>query len=372
MNMSRRAVVAGALAIPFAARASVASGLDAIARTRGLRFGAAVSWGLPRADRGSFANPRYAALLEHDCGLLVAENEMKWQALRPSPHVFRFNRADAIVGYAARHGMAMRGHNLLWNQPKWFPAWLNDYDFGSTPRAAAARLLSDHIRTVCTRYGRRITSYDVVNETVRPEDGTLYETSLSRAYGGTAPLVDLAFHTAREAAPHAELVYNDYMSWEPGNAAHRAGVLRLLEGFRKRGTPVDVLGVQSHIITQPRGTPLLPMQEAWRQFLDDVTAMGYRLLITEFDVRDDGLPIDPVLRDAGVADCARSYLDATLDQRQLRDVLTWGLSDRFSWLDGFQPRPDGARRRGCPYDDAYRRKALYAAIGAALEHAPKR
>ncbi len=39
------------------------------------------------------------------------------------------------------------------------------------------------------------------------------------------------------------------MSWERNSddETHMGGVLKLLEGFKKRGTPVDALGVQSHI-----------------------------------------------------------------------------------------------------------------------------
>ena len=369
------ALAAGAMLTgAAAARAAPEDSLNAIARARGLRFGSAVSWSPPGADRGSFANPAYARLLERDCCLLVAENEMKWQALRPSPTTFAFAHADAILRYAETHGMAMRGHNLLWHQPKWLPAWLNTYDFGSQPHATAEHLLTNHIETVCKHYGNRILSYDVVNETVRPEDGGLHETALSRAYGGTEPLLDLAYHTARAAAPHAQLVYNDYMSWEPGNANHRAGVLKLLEGFRKRGTPVDALGVQSHLITQglDAAGSVKALEGEWRRFLDAVTGMGYQLLITEFDVRDNNLPADPVARDRAVAEYARGYLDITLAYRQLRDMLVWGMCDRYTWLDGFEPRPDGARRRACPYDDAFRAKPLRAAIAGALAAAPTR
>src|SRR3546814_17483124 len=56
-------------------------------------------------------------------------------------------------------------------------------------------------------------------------------------------------HAARAQAPEAELVYNDFMSWGAGSATHRAGVLRLLAGFRARGVPVDTLGIQSHLVT---------------------------------------------------------------------------------------------------------------------------
>lgn len=347
-------------------------GLAAAASAKGRRFGSAVAWGRPGADRGSFANPAYAALLEGDCDLLVAENEMKWQALRPAADRFAFERFDAILAYSEAQGMVMRGHNLLWHQDKWMPRWLLDHDFGSDPQAEGRRLLVDHITTVCRRYGTRVPSYDVVNEAVRPEDGQLYETPLSRAIGGAEATLDLAFHTARAEAPGAELVYNDYMSWEPGNATHRDGVLRLLEGFRRRGVPVHALGIQSHLVTQSaEGDGGASALEAdWRRFLDAVVAMDYRLLITELDVRDNTLPADPVIRDRVVADYTRAYLDVMLSYPQLRDVLAWGMCDRYSWIEGFEARADGARRRPCPYDTEFRPKLMRAAIAASFDAAP--
>ena len=298
-ELTRRNALAGAgglFAGPLLTSARVAiaptsnRSLNAIAVRNGMRFGAAIAWSARDADRGSFANPAYARLIEAECGLIVPENEMKWQWLRPTPTSFAFERIDAIVAWAERHGLAVRGHNLLWHQPKWFPRWLNIYDFGATPRIEGGRLLKTHIRTVLGHFGARIGSYDVVNEAVRPADGMLYDTVLSRALGGAEQTLDLAFRTARDAAPDAELVYNDYMSWEPGNGAHRKGVLALLEGFRRRGTPVDALGIQSHLVTQSANTEadVARLQAEWRHFLDAVTQMGYRLLVTELDVRDTG------------------------------------------------------------------------------------
>jgi endo-1,4-beta-xylanase len=227
---------------------------------------------------------------------------------------------------------------------------------------------------VCTRYGSRIESYDVVNEAVNPADGTLYETALSRALGGATTTLDHAFHTARASAPHAQLVYNDYMSWEPGNAAHRAGVLRLLEGFRARGVPVDALGVQSHIITQGPDTARIvgQLQPDWSRFLDAVTVMGYRLVITELDVKDNALPGDPAQRDAGVVAYLRAYMELMLSYPQLRDVLAWGMVDKYSWLQNQWLRQDKAPKRPTLYDDAYRPKPLREAVAQALRDAPAR
>jgi endo-1,4-beta-xylanase len=345
----------------------VAAGLNQLARTKGMRFGSAVGAG--HSGSGSFRNPDYAALLKGDCGLIVPENEMKWQALRPSPTDFNFAPFDEMVAFAEKNTMAIRGHTLMWHRPQWQPGWLEAYDFGTSPATEAARLLTTHIKTVTDRYRGRILSFDVVNETVL-EDSTLAQTAISRAIGGTETLVDLAFRTARAQLPGAELVYNDYMSWEPGNEKHRAGVLKLLEGFKKRGVPVDALGIQSHIridsYDPTSGTG--PRQEReWRKFLDEVVAMGYDLLITEFDVNDQALPADIASRDASVADYAKGYLDLMFSYPQLTDVLAWGMCDPYSWLQEFKPlRTDGLAKRSCPYDAQFQPKPLHAAIAGAF------
>jgi endo-1,4-beta-xylanase len=254
------------------------------------------------------------------------------------------------------------------------PAWLESYNFGPSPAAEAERILTGHIQTVCRRYGSRIVSYDVVNEAVVPGTGLLYETALSRALGGAHKTIDLAFHTARTEAPNAQLVYNDYMNWEPGSERHRSGVLELLRGFRARGVPVDALGLQSHLTisaSTPVATLVANQAPAWRAFLDEVVAMGYKLVVTELDVRDDGLPADTAVRDRAVADYTRGYLDIAFTYPQLRDVLVWGMCDKYSWLQRV-PRADGQPRRPCPYDAAFTAKPMHEAINAAFAAAAAR
>ncbi|TGX54152.1 glycosyl hydrolase [Sphingomonas gei] len=360
-RLTRREMLAATAACAVASPAFSAAppSLNALAKAKGMRFGSCVAWSKPGADAGSFANPNYAALIERECGILVPENEFKWQRLRPDPVKFDVTRFAAMLDYAEANRMAMRGHTLLWHKTQYLPKWLTDYDFGPSPRASAEALLSTHIRTLCRLYGDRIASFDVVNETIDEKTGLQRETALSRAFGDADAMVDLAFHTARQHAPRAELVYNDYMSWEPGNETHRAGVLRLLEGFRKRNVPVDALGVQSHIgVYGDPGRTAARQETEWRRFLDQVVGMGYRLVITEFDVNDRDLPRDPRLRDAGVAAYADAYLEIMFAYPQLKDVLVWGMCDKYGWLNGFSPRADGTVKRATPHDAQFRPKPL--------------
>ncbi|HEY7808356.1 MAG TPA: endo-1,4-beta-xylanase [Croceibacterium sp.] len=375
LSVTRRQTLAGLAAMPLAAHASplVASvaptvpspSLNALAMRKGRRFGSAIGG----RRGGGIGNPDYAAIVASECGVIVPENELKWQATRPAPHKFDFAKMDAIVAWAQAHKLAVRGHTLFWDRPERFPRWLTNYDFGANPAREAERLLTTHIRTVTGRYRGVIHSYDVINEAVDGATRGLRVNNVTQALGSPEALLDLAFHTARQQLPDAQLVYNDFMSWEPGSRGHCVGVLRLLEGLRKRGTPVDALGVQSHIemfSLDPASGVGPYLETEWRHFLDEVVGMGYKLLITEFDVKDKALPGDIARRDERVADFARRYFDVMLDYGQLGDILAWGMVDKFSWLQGFSPRADKLEVRGTPYGDDYTPKPLRAALARAF------
>ena len=191
--------------------------------------------------------------------------------------------------------------------------------------------------------------------------------------GSPEAVIDLGFHSAREAMPDAQLVYNDYMSWEPAHRDHCNAVLRLLEGMKTPGLPCDALGIQSHIemFSLDPATGVGPYDEAgWRGFLDEVTGMGYRLLVTEFDVKDAALPSDIGRRDAAVAEFTRRYFDVMADYAEhLDDILAWGMIDRYNWLQYFDKakREDGLEVRGCPYDSDYRPKLLRESLAESLQ-----
>lgn len=372
-HLSRRQVLTSALAASAAATlpafaAAPGPSLNDLAKATGRRFGSCVGTGRPGTLTGSFADPAYRDLLAAECGLLVAENEMKWGALRPSADVFTFDRAERLLAFAKEKNLAFRGHTLLWHHVKWLPDWLNSHNFGSDPVKGVEKMLTDHVAMVAGSYKDRITSWDVVNEAVDADTGLMRETAFTR-HVPAEKVLDIAFHKAREVLPQGQLVYNDYMSWEPGHAKHRDGVLRLLEGFAKRGTPVDALGVQSHIMVVDGGPKY--EEAAWKRFIDEVVGMGYSLLITEFDVNDKGLPSDIAARDKGVADYARAYLDMMLSYKQTGDVLAWGMVNKYSWLQGFTPRADKQKQRCCPYDDAFQPTPLRDAIAASLRGAVK-
>jgi len=385
MSLSRRSVTqalalgAGSVALGGCATAPPGEPtLDQLARAKGLRFGSTLG-SIGRTSR--FHDLPYRDLTGRECSVFVAENETKWQALRRDPtKPYDFAAADEMFAWARARGMALRGHTLLWLEPKWLPAWVNALNYGGGDGEAARRVLTEHIRTTCGHFGNSIESWDVVNEAISPETGELHRNVFSAPFGGGSEggvaQIDFAFRLAREAAPRAQLVYNDYMSWGNESARHRAGVLKLLTELKKRGTPVQALGLQGHISWGNKpGVPADKPAERnaeWRRFLDDVQALGLDLLITEFDVNDRGMPAGIAERDAAVAACAREWLDVTLASPRLHRFLCWGLVNKHSWLQGFEPREDKLPKRGLPYDDQLNPTPLRQAIADALRAMPAR
>ncbi len=186
----------------------------------------------------------------------------------------------------------------------------------------------------------------MVNETVDEITGEMRVTPFSRYLGDNT--IDICFDAAAKAAPHAKLVYNDYMGWGPGSAlpprwgAETAGAAESQQGAGASS------GIQSHIgpgtnpESQGPNTFTAADQAAWKQFLDAAVGMNLRLCLTEFDVSERGTPADIAERDRFMADLTRRYLDFMFAYPQTDYLMAWGMQDQYSWLQRFGgARPDG-------------------------------
>jgi endo-1,4-beta-xylanase len=328
------------------------------AAARGLLYGASC------IEKEVAANVNYAALLRRECGVIVPANALKWAALRPSPGVFDFAAADALYAFAQSAGARFRGHTLVWHEA--MPAWLKRISDGEE----AGRLLHAHIATVCGRYRGRMQSWDVVNEALAPEDGRadgLRETFWLERLGPN--YIAEAFHLAAAADPCAILTYNDN-DMESASAAHgrkRAAVLRLMERLCSTGVPVQALGVQSHLEVGMRFDAT-----ALRRFFDEIAAMGLAIFITELDVYDGTIRGDARARDAAVAATLAEYLPIVLDHPAASLVVTWGLSDRYTWLNETPRGRKNGPVRALPFDSQLARKPAWSALATVFSNAPDR
>jgi endo-1,4-beta-xylanase len=335
--------------------------LGAAAASRNLLYGCAVD------TRALAADPAYAALIRAQCRILVAENAMKWAALRPTPTTFRFDQADALLAFAEANRMKLRGHNLVWHIDN--PAWFDAY---ATP-ANARQLLVEHIQTVAGRYAGRLHSWDVVNEAIEPRDGRadgLRNSPWLRLAGDD--YIELAFRTARLADPAALLTYNDYgiEAETPEAEQKRQAVLELLRRLIARRVPIDALGVQSHLAAL--ATPAAGDGPAYGpgllRLLAAVRELGLQVFLTELDVDDRACPANIPFRDAAVAATYRQYLDQVLAEPAVRAVLTWGITDRYTWLTNNAAKTHAQPERPLPFDPDYQPTPACTALHTAFTH----
>ncbi len=330
------------------------------AAAKGLIYGAAGNYQSLSSDA------EFASKFVQECGILVPENELKFSNLRPSPDRFDFTYSDWLAKFCQTNRLLFRGHTLVWHYaiPQWFKDTVN--------RKNAERILIEHIQTVAGRYAGKIHSWDVVNEAVFPPDGRsdgLRNSVWLDLLG--ADYIEIAFRAAAQADPNALLVYNDNEMWldTSGDEAKKIAVLKLLERLKSKGVPVQALGIQSHLY----GAALDQLNpKRLRAFMRDIANLGLKILITEMDVIDQQLPSNIEVRDRIVASAYEDYLSIVLDQPATIAVLTWGLSDRYTWLSSYAPREDNQPVRPLPLDSQFKRKLAWNAIARALDNAPRR
>jgi endo-1,4-beta-xylanase len=345
----------GALAastLPSSLRAAELAKLRELAATKHLYFGAAVS------DR-QIKRPEFVTLLVDQCSILVAENQMKWRATHPEQERYDFTASDSFMDFAESHRIPARGHNLCWHEHN--PDWLETV---ATPENALS-LLRSHIQTVAGRYRGRIHSWDVVNEAIRPDHhnhngmvNSVWLKNIGEDY------VEIAFRAAAEADPSALLTYNDYdiETDAPDQERKREAILAMLHRFHKKHVPIHAIGVQAHL--RPKGDPLT--WNGLNKFLKEIKKLKLQVFVTELDVDDQEFPADVAERDPLVAETYRGFLENILRQKSVKAILTWCLSDRDSWLQGFRPRKDGLPQRPLPFDPDLNPKPAFFALSGAI------
>jgi len=337
--------------------------LWATAMRRGLVYGSsAATWQL--------SDDAYARLFAEEAAILFTEDDLLWWRLRPTPTSgLEFAHADEIVDFAHRHGILVLGAHLVWDEG-FGDGWTDD-DLWSMDEQTARDLILGTIDAVVGRYRGRVASWIVVNEAL---DGSGLRTDVPWYETIGPSYVAESFRAARDADADALLVLNDF-GYETDDAYtvaadKRAATLTFLDHLLHDGVPVDALGVQAHLHARDFAERF--DAEAYRTFLADVASRGLAILITELDVLDDGLPAAAEPRDRAIADVYRTYLDAALQEPAVASLTTFGLSDRYTWLQEDYPRKDGAPRRPLPFDGDLRPKPAEHALSGALEGAARR
>ena len=315
-----------------------------------------------------------AGLVVQQFGHVTPEYEMFPQFLHPEPDQFTFERADAVVDFAAKNNLPVVGHMLVWGN--FTPDWMfKDAGGKPLPREAGLANLRAHIEGVMRHYAGKISEWHVVNEALSDDAGQYLRDTPARQSIGDDYLIQ-AFKIAREVAPGATLIYNDYNIENPDKLKK---TLRLLGELKAAGAAADAVGIQGHwLIDHP---PVDQIDAA----LVALKGAGYPVLITELDV--DVLPrptagadLDNILEtgenpypDALPPDMQKRLADryaavfAVLAEHadDIGRVTFWGVDDGQSWLNGFPVK--GRTNHPLLFDRDLKPKPAFSAVVRALE-----
>ena len=267
-------------------------------------------------------DPAYAGLVAEHFSQLTAEWEMKMEYTVLPDGAFRFDRPDAIAGFARQRGMKLFGHTLIWyaQEPE---AFVNLDE----QRTSFARAYDNYITAFVGRYRGQASGWDVINEPIKDDGSGLREHMWSRRLGEIDHMVR-AFHVARAADPGAALLINDYNL--ESNPAKLDQYQRLIDRLLKAGAPIDGIGCQTHCNADlPAG--------ALTRTLNALARFGLKVHVSEMDVsivRAGGWFVSREEKEAAQARLFAEAMSAfaALPETQQFAFTIWGVRDPESWL----------------------------------------
>ncbi|KAJ0009959.1 hypothetical protein Pint_33678 [Pistacia integerrima] len=206
-------------------------------------------------------NKKYQNWFTARFGLTTFENEMKWYSTEPSQGK-DYSVADAMLQFMKQNRIAVRGHNIFWDDPKYQPGWLN-----SLSPLALRLAVEKRAKSVVTRYKGQLIAWDVINE-------NLHFLSLKTKWEQMHPKWLLKEKGDQVSSP-----------------ANYLKKLREIQSSLSKGARVAI-GLESHF-----PVPNIPYMRA---SIDKLAAAGVPIWLTEVDVEkgpSQALFLEQVLRE---------------------------------------------------------------------------
>jgi endo-1,4-beta-xylanase len=247
----------------------------------------------------------------------VVDWGMYWPGVEPSEGHFNFGTADKQVAFALASGLQIRGHPLVWaTTSAGSPQWINQGNFG---RDQLIGLLRSHVTALVSHFKGKIHEWVVVNEpyNLPPRPNDVFYNGIGMAY------IDIAFQAARDADPSAVLIFNDFGNHTASGVNTRV-THEIVQRLKAKGL-IDGVGLQMHL---DGAKP--PAKE---DVVATMKSYGVPVYVTELDVTLKDVPGTQEARFAAQAKVYAQMLEACLESGVCRSFTTWGIGDKYSWLE---------------------------------------
>lgn len=303
-----------------------------------------------------------AELIKQQFNSITPENAMKMGPIHPEENRYNWRDADAIVEFAEKNGIMVRGHTLCWHNqtPSWF---FTNVDGKQVSKEELLARLQQHIKDVMTRYKGKIYAWDVVNEAVPDTGKGMYRQSKFYEITGE-DYIQKAFEYAHQVDPSAKLFYNDYNTED---AVKREKIFQLVKKLKDKNVPIHGVGLQGHWSIYE------PTQAELEKSIGQFAGLGLEVQITELDVsvypkeheRREKRDTDKSIYTEEMIQKQSDHYKMLFDTfRKYKETVTgvtfWNISDKSSWLDNF-PVP-GRKDYPLLFDQNYQPKKAFEGV----------
>ncbi|KAF3668370.1 putative transcription factor bHLH84-like [Capsicum annuum] len=193
----------------------------------------------------------------------VFEDEMKWYSTEVTQGKVDYSTSDAMVKLCKSKGVTIRGHNILWDDPKMQPYWVRTLSPQQLFVAAGKR-----VGSVVAKYRGQVIHWDVVNENLH---SNFFESKLGPTASATF------FRLASQFDNKTPLFLNEYNTIEDqrDGASSPVNYLNKIKQIRSGGYAGPLgIGLEGHFVT-----PYI------RTALDTLASAKLPIWITELDVQ---------------------------------------------------------------------------------------
>ncbi|KAK7407637.1 hypothetical protein VNO78_09610 [Psophocarpus tetragonolobus] len=196
-------------------------------------------------------------------------NEMKWYSTEYVRRQENYSVADAMLKFAEKNNINVRGHNIFWDDPHYQPSWVPSLSLDQLNSAVKRR-----VGSVVSRYQGKLISWDVVNENLH---FSFFEDKLGQNFSSWM------FNEAHKIDGKVILFLNEYNTIEDSRdsvsspSKYIKKLKQILSYPGNEKLPIGI-GLEAHFPSLDINLPYL------RASLDSLGATGFPIWITEIDV----------------------------------------------------------------------------------------
>lgn len=325
--------------------------LKDLAANKGIQLG---NWAMPKL----LNEKPYRDILTTQFNLALADNQPNWHftdgGLRPTAKTYNFQKVDEVISFAEAHNMPVQAHHYVWGEEKWLPDWLKNGDYD---KQELLDLIKDHIYTVGKRYNGRVQEWTVVNEAFTRGQHVFDLRDWWGDHVGDQTYIDQSFIWAREADPKSKLILNDFNNEGINDISNE--MYFYIDDAKKRGVPIDGIGMQMHIDgSHP------PTKDEVKSNMKRFAELGLDVYVTEFDVNMNEVKAGSDEKDKIEGQIYYEMVRACVETDACKSFSFLGITDKETW---YNYMPNITDPRPLLFDKEYNPKPAYYEVRRALE-----